>query len=80
MGLRRTRHLCFSRQLVRPGAITRCFGAAIALQEEIFRGWDEETRGGINQMCISISEIGDLVHRRNTLGGSNKEAVAFWGF
>lgn len=53
MGLRRTRHLRLSRQLVRTRAITRRSRPSLALSEANLRGRNEAARGGINQMCMS---------------------------
>jgi hypothetical protein len=55
MGLRRTRHLRVSRQLVRTRAVTRRSRSSLALPAANLRGRDEAARGGINQMCMSSS-------------------------
>jgi hypothetical protein len=56
MGLRGTRHLRLSRQLVRPRAITRRGRSSLALPAADLRGRDEAAGGGVNQMCMSSSE------------------------
>ena len=82
MGLRRTRHLRLSRQLVRTRAITRRSRSSLALPEASLRGRDEAAGGGINQMCMSSSGTLHFLFvsqdRRMGLRKSNKKTL--WRF